>query len=59
MMARAGHDVSGILRDIGDGVTKWSVGDAVYGRLSDGHIGAWRHPARSSGDASDRLMRAV
>jgi NADPH:quinone reductase-like Zn-dependent oxidoreductase len=36
-----GHDVSGIVRDVGDAVAKWNVGDAVYARVSDGLIGTF------------------
>ncbi len=36
-----GHDVAGTVTEIGSGVTEFAVGDEVYARLGDGHIGAF------------------
>ena len=33
-----GHDLAGIVARVGPGVTRFSVGDEVYGRVRDGRI---------------------
>jgi NADPH:quinone reductase-like Zn-dependent oxidoreductase len=36
-----GHDLAGTVRAIGPSVTRFAVGDEVYGRPRDGHIGTF------------------
>lgn len=36
-----GHDVAGVVSRVGAGVTRFSVGDEVYGRPRDGRIGTF------------------
>ncbi len=36
-----GHDVAGVVTRVGQAVTRFSVGDAVYGRPRDGRIGTF------------------
>ncbi len=36
-----GHDVAGVISAVGSGVTRFSVGDEVYGRVRDGRMGTF------------------
>ena len=36
-----GHDVAGVITKVGRNVTQFKIGDEVYSRPSDGHIGAF------------------
>lgn len=36
-----GHDIAGVVAKIGSKVSKYAVGDEVYARLPDHHIGAF------------------
>src|SRR3954447_12581969 len=36
-----GHDVAGVVARVGSGVTRFTVGDEVYARPRDGHIGTF------------------
>lgn len=36
-----GHDLAGTVLEVGSGITKFSVGDMVYGRVRDGAIGTF------------------
>src|SRR3954452_16958790 len=36
-----GHDVAGVVRRVGSAVTHFAVGDEVYARPRDGHIGTF------------------
>jgi alcohol dehydrogenase len=36
-----GHDISGVVTDVAEGVTKFKKGDEVFCRLADGRIGAY------------------
>ena len=36
-----GHDAAGVVTGVGSGVTRFAVGDEVYGRVRDGRIGTF------------------
>ena len=36
-----GHDLAGVIKEVGSKVSKFKVGDEVYARVSDYHIGTF------------------
>ena len=36
-----GHDLAGVVSRVGSAVTRFSVGDEVYGRVRDGRVGTF------------------
>jgi NADPH:quinone reductase-like Zn-dependent oxidoreductase len=42
-----GHDFSGVVEEIGESVTKFKVGDEVFGRAPDGRIGISKYKKRN------------
>ncbi|MFI5429628.1 alcohol dehydrogenase catalytic domain-containing protein [Aeromicrobium sp. UC242_57] len=47
-----GHDLAGVVIRIGSAVTRFAVGDVVFGRPTDFRIGTFAEPSRSTSTTS-------
>lgn len=54
-----GHDVAGVITDIGHGVANFAPGDIVFGRLRDGGIGSFTERLVASTDDIARVPESL